>query len=160
MNGIIAEDVATQGATGTALIVITAIGGLVSIVGSILAYLGHKHSREANMAVNNKKPGEDRLFDMVVETRQQVRDIGEWKMRWDDIDPKIGSADALEQHIAVIEDRIVTTGDATMRRIDRSDEENAVAHSNLSTRIDTVAATLTAHIEWEGTQKYPQPASD
>ena len=133
-------------------------GGVLTLIGvivtAVFSYLSHKNAKEANAAVNHRKPGQDRLFDMVADTRDKVIEIDEWKKRWDDMPDEIGTADKLVTQFKVIEDRIDTSSEMISKRLSRMDNENAVAHGKLGERLDTVESKIDGHVQWEMEQKW------
>lgn len=125
---------ATDGSSGEPWLMITIalIGVLGVSVTGFFSYLAQKHAKssakhsaEANDAVNHRQPGQDRLFDMVASTRDAVKELSEWKERWDLIPDKFQEPQDLVTNFAVIEDRI----------------------SNLGERLDNSIFTLRGHID-------------
>jgi hypothetical protein len=102
-----------------------AITGFFSYLAQKHAKTSAKHSAEANDAVNHRKPGQDRLFDMVASTRDSVRELSEWKERWDSVPDRFQEPQELVTNFAIIEDRI----------------------SHLGERLDNSIFTLRGHID-------------
>lgn len=137
-------------------------------IGAVQATVGAVQATQANDAVNHRHDGEDRLFDMVVDTRKQVKEINVWKERWDGLPEQIGSADKLTTHFAVIEDRISESADAISRRVDRLDESHTLKHEELSATvngyiadtapklalIEPMVQEVRRHVEWEENVKH------
>jgi hypothetical protein len=130
-----------------AAIVVASLATVTSIVGSIFAYLSHSQAKigaeqaaQANDAVNHKAPHQDRLFDMVLDTRDKVNQINEWKTEKVELDHT--TADKLVQQFALIDNRIITTSDTLSRRITRLDLDNSMAHHDFSNRLDAVESKI------------------
>lgn len=142
------------------LAVITLIGlaitGWLGYKTSVNAKSAATESAQANHAVNHKEESEDRLFDMVAQTRDQVRGIIEWKRDWDNLPEQFNSVEALAAQFKVIDDRIITATDALSRHMERIDQNNAVENSKLNSRLDGLEVKLITHIDWEESQKYPE----
>lgn len=102
---------------------------IAAVTASVFSFLGHREAKGANAAVNHIPKGGDRLFDMVAETRNQVKDINEWKSKWDGLPEDIGSAEKLVTQFKVIEDRIETSTDTISRRLSDLDTSNAMQHA-------------------------------
>lgn len=134
---ISAVDYTTSGA------IVVIVGAVMTFLGvlvtAVFSYLGHKEAKGANAAVNHKGPEEDRLFDMVVQTRNEVKEIRAWKQEKVDLDAEV--ADKLVSQFKAIDNRIITTSDMLSRRITHLDTDNAVAHSDIFKRLD--------HVEWK-----------
>lgn len=112
------------------ILALIAVSGV--IVSAWFSYLAQKHAKssaknsaEANDAVNHRQPGQDRLFDMVASTRDSVKELNEWKERWESIPDRFQEPQDLVTNFAVIEDRI----------------------SNLGERLDNSIFTLRGHID-------------
>ena len=88
-----------------------AITGWFSYMAQKHAKKSVEHSTSVNDAVNHRKPGQDRLFDMVASTRDCVNDISEWKERWEVTAGKYAEPQAILTSFAVLEDRMTTLGE-------------------------------------------------
>lgn len=121
-------ETATSGGV-VALIVGSICTMIAAVAASVFSFLGHREAKGANSAVNHIPKGGDRLFDMVAETRNQVKAISEWKSKWDGLPEDIGSAEKLVTQFKVIEDRIETSTDTIFRRLSTLDTTNALQHS-------------------------------
>jgi hypothetical protein len=76
-----------------------------------------KHSAEVNDAVNHRKPGQDRLFDMVAFTHDTVKDLVEWKEQWEALPSRLQEPQGILSQFNVIEDRIHTLGERLDTRV-------------------------------------------
>ena len=126
----------------TAAIITGAITFIGVVFTSVFSYLAHKNAKQANEAVNHKKPGQDRLFDMVVNTREDVKEIKEWKSKWDDWPSELGSSEKVVSQFKVIEDRIVQSGDQVSRRVDRLAKDLTSGQATLSSHIQSIQETV------------------
>jgi hypothetical protein len=129
---------------GWVIVLVAFLAFCGTFVTGVFAFLGARHAKEgmkqatqANDAVNHAHVnGQDRLFDMVVETREQVREVNAWKERWDGLPEQLSSATALTTHFEVIEDRIKTSGDALHRSISELDKVNTIQHNELVKKLE------------------------
>jgi hypothetical protein len=117
------------------------------------SYMAQKHAKKGveqativNDAVNHRKPGQDRLFDMVASTRDSVNDISEWKEKWEITAGKYAEPQAILTSFAVLEDRMTTLGERLDINIiklrDHIDEKVGV----LDDRFTKVEEKLSTHI--------------
>lgn len=137
---IAADAISTEsGSTEPWVVVILALISLAGIVVSAwFGYMAQKHAKEGakqasevNEAVNHRKPGQDRLFDMVAEMREDVKDLTEWKEKWDNIPSKLKNPQEIVTSFAILEDRIATVGE----RVDK----NAVdIRHHIDSKIDSI----------------------
>lgn len=115
---------------------------LISVTGVIItawfSYMAQKHAKEglkqaseANDAVNHRQVGQDRLFDMVASTRDQVNQITLWKDKWDHIPDKLKDPQELAMHFAILEDRIKAVGQ-------RVDDNHIETRNHIDVRIDSI----------------------
>lgn len=136
---IAAETVSTTNATEPWVIILLA---LISVAGVIVtawfSYMAQKHAKESskqvaevNDAVNHRKPGQDRLFDMVASTRDSVNELSEWKEKWDNMSSKYRDPNEIATSFAVLEDRITTIGD----RIDKQANET---RKHIDSKVDSI----------------------
>ena len=117
---------------------------VASIVGSYYAYKAHTHAKNADEAVNHKPEDEDRVFDMVVDTRNKAGEMVAWR---EDFTEKV------DERCTEVCTTVTATSDAISRRITDMDEKNAIQHHEMSERVGRVETDLVDHIQWEQTQK-------
>jgi hypothetical protein len=136
---------------GWVIVVVAFLGFCGTFVTAVFAFLGLQHAREAknqatqaNDAVNHAhESGQDRLFDMVVETRQRgketqadVKEINVWKERWDGLPEELSTASKLTTHFEIIEDRIKTSGDSLHRSLSELDKQNTFQHNAIVKKLE------------------------
>lgn len=107
------------------------VTGWFSYKGMVHARGANKSASEANDAVNHRQPGQERLFDMVADTRAAMMELAEWKDKWDAAASHVADPNSLQTHLAVIEDRIKVTSKDTTDRIMR-------LHTHVDSRIDAL----------------------
>lgn len=91
--------------------------GFFSYMAQKHARSGAKHSAEVNDAVNHRKPGQDRLFDMVATTHDTVKDLVLWKEQWEALPSRMQDPQGILSQFNVIEDRIHTLGERLDTRV-------------------------------------------
>ena len=140
----------------------TVVTAVISSRAHIQAKIGAEQATQANEAVNHRKPGQDRLFDMVVDMHSQVREIKAFQQQWADLPASLDDAEKVVAQFKVIDDRIISTADQVSRRLSRLDADNTIFHhktderlDSVESKVDGVAAGLAAHNEWEAGTKWP-----
>lgn len=135
---------AAQAAAGDTDSYVFIWGSIITLIGvcvtAVFSYLSHREAKQANSAVNHKLPGQDRLFDMVADTRDRVAELDQWRNERLGVDAAI--ADKLVHQFQLIDDRIIHTSDLLSRRITRLDLDNAVAHSDFANRLNAVESKI------------------
>lgn len=130
------------------------VGAWFSYKGMIHARVGAANAEGANKAVNDRKPGEDRLFDMVASTRDAVKQLNDWKDRWDDSPKHIADPTSLATHLAVIEDRIKTSAKDTTDRIiqlhSHVDEKISVIDTKVGAITERLSIIESKPEPWDG----------
>lgn len=125
-------------------------GSIITLMGvcvtAVFSYLSHREAKMANSAVNHKKPGQDRLFDMVADTRDKVAELDQWRGERLTVDAAL--ADKLVHQFQLIDDRIVHTSDLLSRRVTRLDLDNAVAHADFANRLHDVESKIDTRLPY------------
>lgn len=106
------------------VIILALISASGVIITALFSYMAQKHAKssarhsaEVNDAVNHRKPGQDRLFDMVAGTHDTVKNLVEWKEQWDSLPTKLQDPQGILSQFNVIEDRIHTLGERLDTRV-------------------------------------------
>lgn len=120
--------------------------GFFSYMAQKHARSGAKHSAEVNDAVNHRKPGQDRLFDMVATTHDTVKDLVSWKEQWDALPSKMQEPQGILSQFNVIEDRIHTLGERLDNRVLNLYNHIDQKVDNLETKVSCIDSKLTEHI--------------
>jgi hypothetical protein len=120
--------------------------GFFSYMAQKHARSGAKHSAEVNDAVNHRKPGQDRLFDMVASTRDTVKDLVEWKEQWDLMPSKMQEPQGILSQFNVIEDRIHTLGERLDTRVLHLYNHIDEKVDRLESKVSNIDTKLSNHI--------------
>lgn len=87
--------------------------GFFSFMAQKHAKVGARQSTETNDAVNHKEPGQDRLFDMVANTRDIAKELLIWKSQTEEKFNNLG--EKLDNRVKFLHDHI----DDRVNEIDR-----------------------------------------
>ena len=120
--------------------------GFFSYMAQKHARSGAKHSAEVNDAVNHRKPGQDRLFDMVASTRDTVKDLVSWKEQWDSMPSKMQEPQGILSQFNVIEDRIHTLGERLDTRVLHLYNHINEKVDSLESKVSCIDTKLSNHI--------------
>jgi hypothetical protein len=154
---VFATTTTSQATTTSDSPIVVIILALISASGVILtgffSYMAQKHARssakhsaEVNDAVNHRKPGQDRLFDMVASTYDTVRGLVTWKEQWDSMPTKLQEPQGILSQFNVIEDRIHTLGERLDTRVLSLYNHIDEKVDSLESKVSCIDSKLSNHI--------------